>query len=202
VDESVWQASYGVWITTASGKRFGFDNPDSLSINDIAHHLSMLCRWNGATKKFYSVAEHSVLVSGECPPEFALEGLLHDAAEAYVGDLSTPIKIQNKAYRDLENEVARLVSVKYRLAYPWPECIHVADKALLAAEARALMAEPPGGWENFIKVAPAKVWFECWSPEVAKRKFLDRFSALMRPRFLAAIAEEEHERRLADQELL
>lgn len=83
--------------TTASGRAFwSLDpRPEDVRIEDIAAQLARICRFGGALKpgvSFYSVAQHSVLVSYNVPEEYALEGLLHDAAEAYVGDVIKPIK--------------------------------------------------------------------------------------------------------------
>lgn len=109
--------------TTGSGKPFwSMDpRPEDVRIEDIAAHLSRICRFGGALKdsvtlcedefphggagisakiEIYSVAQHSVLVSYNVPPEYALEGLLHDAAEAYIGDMIKPIKTQLVANRD------------------------------------------------------------------------------------------------------
>ena len=66
--------------------------PQDVDIRDIAHHLSNMCRWQGATRHFYSVAEHCVHVSRLVPTGYALLALLHDAAEAYMGDAIRPIK--------------------------------------------------------------------------------------------------------------
>ena len=105
----------GLNQTTASGKPFwvGDPRPEDVRIEDIAAQLSRICRFGGALKdgyyedwnmgidagtwvhfETYSVAQHCVLVSRNVPPEYALEGLLHDAAEAYIGDMIKPIKSQ------------------------------------------------------------------------------------------------------------
>ena len=82
------------WITTQSGKHFDFNNLSAadICIEDISCALSNLCRFTGHVQDFYSVAQHSVHVSYLVPPEFALEALLHDAAEAYCNDISAPRK--------------------------------------------------------------------------------------------------------------
>jgi len=82
------------WIQTISGRKFPLAEPDpnQIDIEDIAHALSMLCRFNGHCTQFYSVAEHSMHVSHEISNDLALAGLLHDAAEAYLGDVPSPLK--------------------------------------------------------------------------------------------------------------
>lgn len=82
------------WIQTFLGKPFWplSPRPEDIDIRDIAHALAMTCRFTGHSQKFYSVAEHSVRVSRIVPAQFALHGLLHDASEAYLCDLSRPIK--------------------------------------------------------------------------------------------------------------
>ena len=78
------------WIQTCSGRRFSFrqTDPNSISVEDIAHALGNLCRFTGHSRRFYSVAEHSVFVSYLLDPPLDLWGHTHDAAEIYVNDLS------------------------------------------------------------------------------------------------------------------
>src|ERR1700683_336889 len=102
-------ADRGAWIVTFSGRRFYVldPRPSDVRIEDIAHSLSLQCRFNGHVKNFYSVAQHSVLVSERCDPADALYGLLHDASEAYIGDMSAPLKHTDEmtAFRDAERHV-------------------------------------------------------------------------------------------------
>jgi len=82
------------YIQTLSGKKFSyqFATADDIDIEDIANALSNICRFAGHLPEFYSVAQHSVLVSQIVPPEFAFEALMHDAAEAYCQDIPAPLK--------------------------------------------------------------------------------------------------------------
>src|SRR5690242_11754504 len=93
-DLSSRQPRRGDWMQTYTGRRFWPLDPrvDDIDIGDIAHHLSLVCRFAGACREFYSVAQHCVGVSYVCDPKDALWGLLHDAAEAYVGDMVRPLK--------------------------------------------------------------------------------------------------------------
>jgi hypothetical protein len=90
-----------LYITTYSGRDISLAGdvlPEDIDILDIAHSLSLQCRYNGACKFFYSVAQHSEFVSRHVPPEDALAALLHDAEEAYTSDMTTPLKKWYRAF--------------------------------------------------------------------------------------------------------
>jgi 5'-deoxynucleotidase YfbR-like HD superfamily hydrolase len=107
-------------VNASGGQWWPLDpRPGDFSIGDIAHHLSMICRYGGAPRYFYSVAEHSVLVSQHVPPELALHGLLHDAAEAVVGDTIKPIKTlpEWQAVREVEERNFRAICAAFELEW-------------------------------------------------------------------------------------
>jgi 5'-deoxynucleotidase YfbR-like HD superfamily hydrolase len=130
-------------IQVHSGVLFDPFDPDLelINIGDIAHALSHQCRFSGHTSHFYSVALHSILMSHYCDPQDALWGLLHDASEAYLVDLPSPLKRhpEMEAYREAERLVMEAVAVKFGLAGPMPESVHKADRMLCVAEARELL---------------------------------------------------------------
>ncbi len=105
------------WITTFSGRRFDYINPDiySIRISDIAHALSNECRYAGHCPQFYSVAQHSILTSMIVPPALALEALLHDAAEAYCKDIPSPLKRLLPDYQIIEGRVDALIRSNFGL---------------------------------------------------------------------------------------
>jgi uncharacterized protein len=104
-----------VYIWTVSGKKFHpFDpQPDEIDIGDIAHALSHQCRFTGHTRVFYSIAEHSLNVAAILPDELKLAGLLHDASEAYLSDISRPIKQTLPDYRELEYRIEAAIASKF-----------------------------------------------------------------------------------------
>lgn len=143
------------WITTRSGRKFYPCDPkaDDIDIHDICHALAHICRFGAHTKHYYSVAEHSVWVSRLVLPEHALEGLLHDAAEAYIGDMCRPIKHMPfmQAYREMESKLEEVIAARFGLKYPWPDDVKHVDNVMCAVEAIALMgaADKPE-WQPWI----------------------------------------------------
>ena len=104
----------GDWFVTYSGKQFWplDPQPQDVCVRDIAHHLSLVCRFGGAVRTHYSVAQHSLIVADILPPRLKLRGLLHDATEAYVGDMVRPLKRFMPDYREVENKVwAAIIAV-------------------------------------------------------------------------------------------
>lgn len=151
--------------------------PEAIDIEDIAHALSQICRWTGHTREFYSVAQHSVLVALNCPSEAQLWGLLHDAPEAYLADLASPLKrsLAFDAFTLHEERIMRAIARKFGLCWPQPASVQEADLRSLATEARDLMA-PSRGFH--IEAVPWLCEIRPWTPAQAKRIFLNVFELL------------------------
>jgi hypothetical protein len=170
------------WIQTWTGKPFRplDPAPGTIDIRDIAHSLSLLCRFNGHCHRFYSVAEHCVRISRIVPPEHALWGLLHDAAEAYVSDLPRPVKRQVPDFGRFEDQLLELIMAHFELPWPMPASVKHADDVLLATEMRDLMAPAPEPWG--LDVTPLPEAIEPWAPALAESAFLARFEELVSSR--------------------
>lgn len=161
--------------------------PIEISIADIAHALSLQCRFTGHVRKFYSVAEHSVHVSRICDPAEALWGLLHDASEAYLCDVSRPIKRlpEMAAYRAAEKNLQAAIMNRFGLAPDEPPSVKHADTIMLGVEARDLMSplKHPERWAWCTDLASGtKIRVtRPWTPDQAREKFLARFAELTKP---------------------
>ncbi|NBC11661.1 MAG: phosphohydrolase [Planctomycetes bacterium] len=129
------------WVQTYTGRKFYPLAPrvEDIHIEDIAHALSNLCRYGGHSRSFYSVAQHSVYVACEAPPQHALWGLLHDAAEAYVMDLPRPLKKAVAGYADAEARVMDAVCERFGMDPAMPEAVHRVDMAVMADEMATVM---------------------------------------------------------------
>lgn len=164
------------WVQVYSGGRFHPLDPDPAEVNviDIAHALSLKCRYSGHCDRFYSVAEHSVLVSRLVP---SLEALLHDAAEAYspFGDVPRPVKHAVSWVKPIEDKIEIAIAEHFGLRWPWSEDVKVADCILLADEKAALL-KPGHPWR--LPYPPSGMKIECWSPLKAEFEFLKRFREL------------------------
>ncbi len=165
----------GPTIQTSSGTYFDFIKPQwsEFTIEDIAHALAHICRFTGHVKEFYSVAEHSVRASWLVEPRFALVTLLHDAAEAFLGDVSSPLKQLLPDYKAIEARVEAAVLARFGLPPILPPEVKVADLIMLATEKRDLMPEAAGtGWEVLRGVEPDSARITPWSPKYARHNFL------------------------------
>lgn len=167
-------------IYTYTGKWVQPLNPDpeTFCIEDIAHSLAAQCRFTGHTTEFYSVAQHSVLVSYIVDREFALEGLMHDASEAYLSDIARPVKRNGefgRIYMEVEEALMQAISNRFKLRFPVPKEVKDADGAMLGAEMRDLM---PTLVDAYFNEGVAKQKVVPWSPKEAERHFLSRYSTL------------------------
>jgi 5'-deoxynucleotidase YfbR-like HD superfamily hydrolase len=190
------------WIQTYTGRAFDLLNPrpEQIDVLDIAHALSNLCRFTGHVREFYSVAQHSCLVaeivsdlwragphSRPCPEIVLLAALLHDAPEAYIGDVSTPLKRavrgegQLSEYDVIEERIAGAVLHRFLWRGATPNesvttLIKRADMIALATEHAALFDGPtPRPWGlELPQPWPYKI--EPWAPAMAQVQFLQAFS--------------------------
>lgn len=170
----------GLWIQTFTGKQCFPLSPheDDFCIEDIAHALSMVCRYSGHSQKYFSVGEHSVIVSKLVPKGFELDGLLHDASEAYLTDVPRPIKPMLPQYGEMEQTFEKIIFKKFGVRYPVPPEVKEVDNRMLKTEYDQIMFHGPHEW-TFFGEAFEDVKIECWTPEVAKEKFLNRYYELI-----------------------
>lgn len=186
-----FDADRGPWLETASGRRFFLltPSPMDVAIEDIAHALARQCRFAGhVTVPHYSVAQHSVLVSQHVPAELALDGLLHDAVEAYVQDLPSPVKWamrridagleEHTAYDEVEERVARAVALRFGIAFPTPRSVKDADMRALFTERRDVRLPSSHLWEDQDAYPPFLELIRAWGAEEAQERFLERFAEI------------------------
>ncbi len=151
-------------IRTVSGNYVNLLNPDpdTITIEDIAHSLSQQCRFGGNLPFFYSVAQHSVHVSKLCRAGYELQALMHDASEAYLLDIPRPLKILlGEAYKKIENNMMRVIADKFGFDFPIHSSVKYCDEFALMYEWNTVMI---GGDVS-----------ACISMESAKNKFLETF---------------------------
>ena len=161
-----------------------------INIEDIAHATANTCRWGGATTEFYSVAEHSIRVAERVSDNLKLAALLHDAAEAYLGDIPTPIKATTvhrykdthgyytEAYSVTEDRLLATIFARFRVGFESvPDEVHEADLIVRRWEESTLI-------RGVNMISP-------FSPREAKRVFLssfERYAAMSRARLAEAVS--------------
>lgn len=168
------------YVSTHAGKQFFFAHPakSEIRLGDIAHSLSQICRFTGHTDQFYSVAQHSVLTSYLVDPQHALHALMHDAAEAYVGDVSMPLKTLLPDYKEIEKSVEKAIFAHFGLPEQIPEDIKHADLVMLATEKRDLMPNATEDWAILDNIVPMGRKIHPLRSHQAKTLFLERFVEL------------------------
>jgi hypothetical protein len=168
------------YVSTFSGNRFYPLEPriDRVAIEDIAHGLAYQCRFNGQTCEFYSVAQHSLVVASLVPPHMQLAALLHDAAEAYLGDMVKPLKVLLPEFAQIEDKVSLIIATTFGVDFSDYAPIKNADLVALATEKRDLMPHSVERWAYLddIRALPAPI--VPMSPREAKLAFLDEYERL------------------------
>ena len=165
------------YVLTYTGKRFYPTFPESLEVDivDIAHALSNVCRYNGHLKSFLSVAQHSCYVARYVEENYnkhlALAALLHDASEAYLPDMPSPIKDTLPDFRKLEARLHKHIFNAFNLDWPYAKIIKEVDKVIRQDEMRDLSDWDLGGKGLEIAISS-------WEPWLAEKLFLERYEEL------------------------
>lgn len=174
------------WIQTYSGKKFDLIRPDAqlVDVEDIAHALSHVCRFNGHLKSFYSVGQHSVHVAEhltDLDPRIQLQGLLHDAAEAYVGDMVRPLKMTMPLFAGIEERIWEKICERFDFHDELHPRVKQADDAMLVSEARDLMTvDRLDEWGINTQSSTVVERIIPWGPGEARARFLEAYYALER----------------------
>lgn len=179
------QWSRGDWMQTFTDRRFyPLDPmPSEVCSEDIAHALSLICRYGGHVTRFYSVAEHCVLMSHAVSAENALWALLHDAAEAYIGDMVRPLKRSMHQFQVVESRIFSAIGLVFDLPYSdslvdgMPAEVKEADNRILLDERAALLRPTAERW-GVEDLQPLCVAVHGWSPAEAESAYLARLAEL------------------------
>ncbi len=168
------------YVSTFLGNRFYPLVPriDHVAIEDIAHGLAYQCRFNGQTHEFYSVAQHSLIVASLVPTDLRLAALLHDAAEAYLGDMVKPLKVLLPAFGAIEDQVSAIIAAAFGVDFSDYAPIKRADLIALATEKRDLMPHSAERWAYLDNIKPLPERIVTMSPGQAKQEFLREFTRL------------------------
>ena len=144
------------YIETVSGRKIFLPDcdPTSIDIEDIAHALSLACRFAGHVPYHYSVAEHSIWVASLCSPTNQKQGLLHDGTEAYLCDIPTPFKRMMPEYKALEDDLALAISIRFDLPETLHDEVKMADRIMLMTERDYLKGAAGDPWQDEYENTP------------------------------------------------
>ena len=172
-------------INTYNGHTIDYlnPNPNEIDIRDIAHNLSFENRFMGQTKKPYSVAQHcvigSIILERVTDPKFALQFLLHDATEAYVKDIPTPLKrLLGDSYSSIESRFHDAIMAKFGIVDYAHDIVKGMDLIMLKTEKEQLLKHSIVYWPHLENVTPLTIQIEPWHYKVAERKYLEQFKRL------------------------
>lgn len=169
-------------IILRSGRYFDYldPQPETIYIDDIAWGLANTCRFNGQCLEYYSVAQHSVLVSENVPKEHAFDALMHDAAEAYIGDVVAPLKQLLPDFKLIEARVEAAIAQRFGLNLPLHADIKHTDLRLLRTEQRDVTSGHAHNWHGLDQYAPLEKNIIPVSPDEAAALFLLRYQQVKR----------------------
>lgn len=163
-------------FNTVTGGIIDIHNPEPAMFNliDIASGLSKICRFGGQCKHFYSVAQHCVIVAALSPVGYKLEGLMHDATEAYLGDVIKPLKlILGETYVNIEKRFETAIIKAFNLNKTYLESIKPYDMMALEVEAEYLLFDNTQQWQ--FNMQSLGLGTELWAPDKAKAEFIKAF---------------------------
>lgn len=168
-------------ILTYSGKYFDYQKPDpeSFTIVDLAMAISRICRFGGHCREFYSVAQHSVLASYLVPESKAFKALMHDAHEAFVGDMPSPMKLLCPDYKALEKKIEQVVLTKFGINPEPDNDVKLADMIMLKTEQRDLMLNADE-WSFSSSIVPMQNKIVPVNSDSAFALFMTRFYQLQK----------------------
>jgi hypothetical protein len=161
------------WMQTYSGKRFYPYHPkeEDICLIDIAHSLAYTGRFSGHCKTFYSVAQHSVLMSYMC----GIQGLMHDSAEAYVTDIPRPVKIGIPIAKEIEDNILKVIFKKYNIPFPLTKEVKDLDSRFCVTEGEQLLIGGVTNWDMAKYYKPLDIVIEPWEFKKSRFKFIRRF---------------------------
>lgn len=185
--ETTEEADRGPYKELFTGRRFYPLDPrvQDIDIRDIAHSLAMNCRYGGHCTRFYSVAEHSVLIArhARCmgmSPRQQLNALLHDAVEAYLGgDIPRPIKLCFPQIKEVERKIEAVVMAAFDLPAEKPDWIDELDKRIVVDERAEVMPDTGNTWFHD-RYFPLGVKITGWYPAAAEEEFLEEYNVIMK----------------------
>lgn len=161
-------------IMTSSGRLFPILEPHSyqFSLEEIGWALSGICRFTAQCREHYSVAQHSIHVANLLPPHLRFAGLMHDASEAYLGDVSQPLKQLLPEYKAIERRVELAIGVQYMVDMFNPT-VKTADVHALAVERKVLMPVGHDDWWPTVSPELPVLPVNPWPREYAFNEWMD-----------------------------
>lgn len=167
-------------IKVSAGHYVDLANPDpsTIEVKSIAAALSKVCRFGGHCPQFYSVAEHCIHATAlACSEGYTGDALiavfLHDAAEAYIGDMVKPLKVTMPQYGEAEQRIEAAIQAAFGVDFSkWMDVIKRFDRAMLKAEKVTMWPEDTEKWLGFSEIEDRVVKFQFWEPSQAEMQFL------------------------------